>query len=513
MEYPPVTQQTTERVPETTDGMTMMTTGHATPTNNSGTGHCSDAPPKPDSSSANVGGSSSSSSLKQPIKHFVHLKERYHNELTYMSLEFEKLEQQLLGARKTEESAGSRERREKLHSFIIHLTDTLQQIEAGVQQEASSGSVASTGAATVTESIDDGSKHSQDHEDVVHKLEEHIIANLLPVKVRLKKQLEAQQGAKHNPAGMPHTSGWNHRSDTGEKGMFAAAAEKKRIHGAGRLFLLEPTAPAQPVEPHQPRFGKPLDTGGSCVTKKLHRQMLGIKNEGTNDEIKPLSVEASEQSGPTRYYAGMALGSDHMKSSVTAASSVHKLLVWDTKVILKASLRPCDPKPETKQEVVVASQPPLPPPPPPPPKVTEKAKPLVEQMQDILQKFEVEPYPDIEDMERRRRRRRQRQRQRQRQRRRRCRKRQLRQDKESQITKAEALMVQEKKFRQVKKYRGPRQVEYICALCNELYNSTCDGNPWWALTQHELPKCHKTQVRRPSVDDLKPHGGRSTAHH
>lgn len=414
-----------------------------------------------------------------------------------MLLEFEKLEQQLLGARKTEESAGSRERREKLHSFIIHLKDTLQQIEAGVQQEASSGSVVSIGAATATESMDDDSKHSQDHEDVVRKLEEHIIANLLPVKVRLKKQLDAQQGAKHNPAGMPHTSGWNHRSDTGEKGTFAAAAEKKRIQAAERLFLLEPKAPAQPVEPHQTQFGKPLDTGGSCLTKKLHGQMLGTKSEVTNDDIKPLSIDASERSGPICYYAGMALGSDHMESSVTAASSVHKLLVRDTKVILKASLPPCDPKPETKQEVVVSSQPPLlpsppPPPPPPSPKVTEKAKPPVEETQDILQKFEVEPYPDIEDMERRRRRRRRR------------RKRQLRQDKESQITEAEALKVREKKFRQVKKYRGPRQVEYICALCNEIYSSTCDGNPWWALTQHECPKCHKTQVRKPSLDDLKP---------
>ena len=50
-----------------------------------------------------------------------------------MLREFEKLERQLLGARKTEESAASRERREKLHSFILHLSETIQQIEKGYE--------------------------------------------------------------------------------------------------------------------------------------------------------------------------------------------------------------------------------------------------------------------------------------------------------------------------------------------------------------------------------------------
>jgi hypothetical protein len=40
-------------------------------------------------------------------------------------------------------------------------------------------------------------------EENVHKLKEHILANLLPVKVRLKKHLAAQQRASRNPAGMP----------------------------------------------------------------------------------------------------------------------------------------------------------------------------------------------------------------------------------------------------------------------------------------------------------------------
>ena len=39
-------------------------------------------------------------------------------------------------------------------------------------------------------------------EENVQKIEEHILANLLPVNT---KQLAAQQGATHNPSGMPIT--------------------------------------------------------------------------------------------------------------------------------------------------------------------------------------------------------------------------------------------------------------------------------------------------------------------
>jgi hypothetical protein len=41
---------------------------------------------------------------------------------------------------------------------------------------------------------------------------------------------------------------------------------------------------------------------------------------------------------------------------------------------------------------------------------------------------------------------------------------------------------------------GPRTVEYVCAVCNEGYVSTCEMNPWWALINHECPKCGKNQV-------------------
>ena len=71
----------------------------------------------------------------------------------------------------------------------------------------------------------------KEQEETVQKLEEHILANLLPVKVRLTKQLAAQQGATRNPAGMP-TSARGPRPSaaaiSGGKGTFAAAAEERR---------------------------------------------------------------------------------------------------------------------------------------------------------------------------------------------------------------------------------------------------------------------------------------------
>ncbi|KAL3822038.1 hypothetical protein ACHAXA_007831, partial [Cyclostephanos tholiformis] len=39
-------------------------------------------------------------------------------------------------------------------------------------------------------------------------------------------------------------------------------------------------------------------------------------------------------------------------------------------------------------------------------------------------------------------------------------------------------------------------IEYVCAICNEVYPSTCELNPWWALTNHECPKCGKMQIPR-----------------
>jgi len=384
---------------------------------------------------------------------FSHLKQKYYDELSYMLREFEKLERQLLGARKTEENAGSRERREKLHSFIIHLQDTITQIETGVQQETSGAKGAEMDPSKLAETV--------------QKLEEHILANLLPVKVRLKKQLAAQQGARHNPVGMPHR-GWNQQPKDDTKGTFAAAAEKKRKLAEEAGF--EARAAATPVEPHQTQFGKPIANGGSSLTKKLHGQTLG--NSVTKE---PPNKDEKESK---RYYGGMALGSDQIESSVTAASSVHKLIIKDTEMLLHTAK--AGQKEESKQQVVH-------------PGTQEPAssaetpetlpKPVVED-----QKESIDPKSDPQDLEQRRRRRKRR------------RKRMLREQerKGSMPSEAEVIKARDKKLRQAKKQRGPRQVEYMCALCNETYSGTCEFNPWWALTQHDCPKCRKTQI--PKVD-------------
>jgi hypothetical protein len=61
--------------------------------------------------------------------------------------------------------------------------------------------------------------------------------------------------------------------------------------------------------------------------------------------------------------------------------------------------------------------------------------------------------------------------------------------------KASSLVRKKSAHAKGQKKKGPRSVEYICALCSEAYTSTCDYNPWWALAQHDCPKCRKTQVR------------------
>ena len=142
-----------------------------------------------------------------------------------------------------EESSGSRERREKLHSFILHLEDTIRQIAVGCQLE-SEGHVSAALASQDGCACERGDQEQQacgsaastnvskdkEDEENVKKLEEHILANLLPVKVRLKKQLAAQQGATRNPIGMPVATRGLQPSMTAEnkKGTFAAAAEEKR---------------------------------------------------------------------------------------------------------------------------------------------------------------------------------------------------------------------------------------------------------------------------------------------
>ena len=44
--------------------------------------------------------------------------------------------------------------------------------------------------------------------------------------------------------------------------------------------------------------------------------------------------------------------------------------------------------------------------------------------------------------------------------------------------------------------RKPRQADYNCGVCNETYTHSVDDNPWWAIYQHECPKCNVMQIPR-----------------
>lgn len=407
--------------------------------------------------------SQSASSLSDlPLKAttFLHLSKKYLTELEYMLVEFQKLEKQLLGAKnmQSQESAGSKERREKLHSFILHLQETITQIHSGCELEAA-------GKSTVAEplrstGLAQPSKEKEEEENV-QKLEEHILANLLPVKVRLKKQLAAQKGAKHNPAGMPVRG--------------VADAPKDPDAGASRAFL---TAAQQ----RGPQFGKPLDGGGSSLTQKLHGSTLGsqkrIHGHGVGQQEQP-SAPSSERK---ILYAGMALGSEQMESSLSAASAAHRFVVQNPALLemnsRKRSIEAMsgeasattvsNTEPDAKRAAVsfpsaVA-------------KVTTTNVPPV--------KTEVETaLSSAASAEERRKLRKKRRK-----------KKRLLREQQQQVEMQQRNTKRKKSLVAGGKKRGPRSVEYMCALCNENYNYTCDFNPWWALSQHDCPKCHKKQV-------------------
>jgi hypothetical protein len=334
---------------------------------------------------------------------FDHLRSKYLPELEYMLVEFTKLEKQLLGA-KGRENVGSKERREKLHSFILHLDETIQQIKAGAKLEQQGKATLVVVDAQETALSDKLPQEKRD-EEAVQKLEEHILANLLPVKVRLKKQLAAQQGAKHNPAGMP------------VRGTISTA------------------------------YGKPLEGGGSSLTQKLHGSTLGSN--------KSARTESCAEKSKKILFGGMAIGSRQLESSVHAASSAHRLIIKDPALFELHKLH----------------------------EEPESFSPRIPNMPDIamsnfipkeppaqLVASNVAPVPLGFDRQRRRSKRK-------------------RHGKKNDADAGEAS----KKRKAAK--RGPRAVEYICALCNEVYPSTCEYNTWWALQQQECPKCRKTQVR------------------
>jgi len=324
-----------------------------------------------------------------PLKSLTmsHLRKKYLQELEYMRAEFRKLEKQLLGARASAatESDASRERREKLHSFILHLEETIVQIREGVEMEkrrqespsASSSSSSKKASAAASASVLDDSEakrefadqaaltkltREKEEEETVQKLEEHILANLLPVKVRLTKQLAAQQGATRNPAGMP-TSARGPRPSAAAigKGTFAAAAEERRKREEAARLAAEQAqmdgggdggAVLSPP-PTTSLLGKPLRGGGSSLTARLHGSTLGSKTRtaghGVGQTEEQQRQEQAQQSSQMRkvastntdssveddfpkrqiLYAGMAPGSEQVSSSVSAAQGAHKMVVTD----------------------------------------------------------------------------------------------------------------------------------------------------------------------------------------
>lgn len=483
-----------------------------------------------------------------------------------MLREFRKLERQLLGAKgaaQLEESAGSRERREKLHSFILHLEDTIRQIELGCKLEGegayagaedsaapSAGGGPSSTAGDGTRATACGSSPSavtseavanlakeKEGEENVQKLEEHILANLLPVKVRLKKQLAAQQGATQNPAGMPalRRGSLQPPSSARGKGTFAEAAENRRKQAeAARLAAQEQLERAARRVSDPSQFGKPLAGGGSSLTKKLHGPTLGSTERtyghGVGTSFKG-EGDAAQDGKPIGkiLYGGVVPGSAQIESGLTAASGVHEIGGRaNTQVGLSLNDEPvtltvADPEPALRATTAVSAAASL-------PRTTNKVAVAVHPKPSSTVKAPTTAVADstsmvtaigsasaahpakntrpssvesavAEDDKRRLKKDR--------------RKRKLlrlarRQERER--VKLQVPVPQQpqspqsppnppvarKKTAHAKgqKKKGPRAVEYICALCSESYTSTCDYNPWWALAQHDCPKCRKNQVSR-----------------
>jgi hypothetical protein len=266
----------------------------------------------------------------------------------------------------------------------------------------------------------------------VQKLEEHILANLLPVKVRLKKQLAAQQGARHNPAGMPVRGTTLVAAPDKGKATFGAAVEESR-----RRASLGLAGGGSGVADGDAR--KPPGTGGSNLVA-----------QGPSSSLP----DPSPLSGDKTLHAGQAIGND--PSCIKAESGIHKLLMTDP-VLMEMARAHNDADSDLSLGDIDVDEPDLTP--------------------SANQQIPTEESIAVEDHIRRLKKKRKRKKLR-----------------EEQSTHRD---LDAKKLSQSKrKKRGPWPVEYMCALCNEVYSATCDYNPWWALQQQECPKCQKTQVRR-----------------
>jgi len=449
-----------------------------------------------------------------------HLKMKYSAELEYMLREFRKLERQLLGAKGNgagiEESSGSRERREKLHSFILHLEDTIRQVEVGCGLEAEGKSTITTTKEETNEKSDTGEQNStapsksskgKEEEDNVQKLEEHILANLLPVKVRLIKQLAAQQGATKNPIGMPVARRGLQPSAVAQTGTgtFAAAAEERRkqVKAAQEEAEQESLAARMPSTPSQ--FGNALGGNGSSLTQKLHGATLGSEQRrhghGVGSKV-PSSTERTpvnnaevtkQESTRKVLYGGMVPGSKQIKSGVSAATGAHKMIIQSPE--LKATAKEPPSKLEALPACSVADQ----------PLSSHTVHKATQNSNSIAPKGRLKPHEDpnlsIEERRKLRKERRKRKKARDLRRREKERQRQLllqQQASQTSQPKGHGKKAAGKSngAKGVGKKRGPRSVEYICALCSEVYSSTCDYNPWWALASHECPKCRKSQIPR-----------------
>lgn len=472
----------------------------------------------------------SAPSLPPPAKYLrmKYLHKKYHAELEYMLVEFRKLESQLLGAKGNgtgvQESAGSRERREKLHSFIVHLEDTIRQIEAGVQLEAVGKSTVICGLSPFTDAVNEQVANAdalaklineKEEEENVQKLEDHILANLLPVKVRLKKQLAAQQGATRNPVGMPTARrGMLQPPAACEKGTFAVAAEQRLIAAEAARLATERQEGGSPIASPtaSSQFGKPLGGGGSSLTQKLHGSTLGSRKRphgcgvespclGDNDEA-PIGDTKDALRKRKVLYGGMAPGSEQVQSGVSAAAGAHEMIIERPSLVISQDI--CDvqaPKPVLSSCCAsLLSQ----------PRVVNTSMTSQLPHQEILAntiivsgeqaKIRLVDSP-LSEEERKRLRKLRRNKKKRRDEVRREKERQRQIFLQQQAVQAQIPKVVGKKggkagmLKLQGKKKGPRAVEYICALCSETYGSTCEHNPWWTLTSHECPKCRKIQVR------------------
>lgn len=540
-----------------------------------------------------------------------HLRDKFMSQLEYMHREFKKLERQLLGAKTTAknltESAGSKERREKLHSFIVHLEETMQQIQTGCSLEeqglstvhlAVTSNVGGTiqkrdfneekSPSTSTKVDDDpSSKTTQDlimedlsaeeeeearkefarssaltkmikekeEEECVQKLEEHILANLLPVKERLAKQLAAQQGASKNPIGMPVNRrgllppGGISKQSVTSSSYPSGNSDVRSTVGGGPVQSQTATSDSASHGPIHPassgpaavsQYGQPIG-GGSSLTQKLHGKILGSTHQNIPKANESNPSDTFIPAERKVVYAGMTPGSTQVQSGVSAAAGVHDLVILNETYIKPATA--------SKDQNPSLAVPPNPPPPPPvPPSICQssnakssttvpnlgqsaigalkstyqastilKGAAMSNKVADIksnallpnatpipVTSSSISSRPAIV-------------------------KKTLKEailsknpnmdtnpsssqkqrskgvdvNASSQPPAASTTLRRVSKSNTVTKSsastgpkNGPIPVEYICALCNETYKSTSEYHPWYSLQSHECGKCGKTQIPR-----------------